>query len=55
MMTGDECVVVDDHVMGQCPEGTNTGNHGDSHTSDALPPAVFTPAKEIISVYDVNE
>ena len=47
MTTKDDVMMNDDRVI-KCPEGTNTGNHGDSHTSNP-PPAVFTPAKEIIN------
>ena len=41
-------VMNEDHVINQCPESTNTSNHGDGHRSNP-PPAVFTPAKEIIN------
>ena len=41
-------MIDDDHVINQCPEDTNTGNHGDSHTGNP-PSAMFTPAKEIIN------
>ena len=47
MTTKDDVMMNDDHVI-KCPEGTNTGNHGDSRTSNP-PPVVFTPAKEIIN------
>ena len=47
MTTKDDVMMNDDHVI-KYPKGTNTGNHGDSCTSNP-PPAVFTPAKEIIN------
>ena len=47
MTTKDDVMMNDDHVI-KCPEGTNIGNHGDSHTSNP-PPVVFTLAKEIIN------
>ena len=47
MTTNDDVMMNDDHVI-KCPEGTNTGNHGNSRTSNP-PPVVFTPAKEIIN------
>ena len=47
MTTKDDVMMNNDHVI-KCPEGTNTGNHGDSQTSNP-PPVVFTPAKEIIN------
>ena len=47
MTTKDDVMMNDDHVI-KCSEGTNTGNHGDSRTSNP-PPVVFTLAKEIIN------
>ena len=47
MTTNDDVMMNDDHVI-KCPKGINTGNHGDSRTSNP-PPVVFTPAKEIIN------
>ena len=47
MTTKDDVMMNDDHVI-KCPDCTNTTNLGDSHTSNP-PPAVFTPAKEIIN------
>ena len=47
MTTKDDVMMNDDHVI-KCSEGTNTGNHGNSRTSNP-PPAVFTLAKEIIN------
>ena len=44
----DDHCVIDDHVMGQCPEGVNTGSHSDNLAINT-PAAVFTPAKEIIN------
>ena len=44
----DDDVMNDNHVINQCPESTNTTNHGDGHKSNP-PPAVFTPSKEIIN------
>ena len=51
--TNDDVMMNEDHVINQCPEATNTSNHGDGHTGNPPPavftPAVFTPAKEIIN------
>ena len=44
----DEDVMNEDHVINECPENTNTSNHGDGHRSKT-PPSVFTPAKEFIN------
>ena len=46
--TNDDVVMNEDHVINQCPEATNTSNRGDGHTGNP-PPALFTPAKEIIN------